>query len=123
MAAPEAEAPRFNHYAWTLLTCEIEDLRDPKAALPLAKRAVELTHGQDFASLDTLALALFLTGDVARAIATSEKALGLLPPPSPDDATKRLLIPGAPDMTVAVLRKALEENLARFKAGLTGGKR
>ena len=123
VAAPEAEAPHFNHYAWTLLTCEIEDLRDPKAALPLAKRAVELTHGQDFASLDTLALALFLTGDVARAVATSEKALGLLPPPSPDDATKRLLVPSAPDMSVAEARKGLEENLARFKTGLTGGKR
>ena len=123
VAAPEAEATHFNHYAWTLLTCEIEDLRDPKAALPLAKRAVELTHGQDLASLDTLALALFLNGDVERSVATSEKALGLLPPPSPDDATKRLLVPGAPDMSVAELRKALEENLARFKTGLTGGKR
>jgi len=60
---------------------------------------------------------------VERAVATSEKALGLLPPSSPDDATKRLLVPGAPDMSVAELRKALEENLARFKAGLTGGKR
>ncbi|HZN56838.1 MAG TPA: tetratricopeptide repeat protein, partial [Planctomycetota bacterium] len=123
VAAPNAAATHFNHYAWTLLTCEIEDLRDPKAALPLAQRAVELTHGQDFASLDTLALALFLTGDVARAVATSEKALSLLPPPSPDDGTKRLLVPGAPDMSVAELRKALEENLARFKTGLTAGKR
>jgi tetratricopeptide (TPR) repeat protein len=77
---------------------------DPRAGLrqPRHARARALPHG-----------------DVARAIATSEKALGLLPPPSPDDSTKRLLIPGAPDMSVAVLRKALEENLARFKAGLT----
>jgi len=101
----------------------MEDLRDPKAALPLAKRAVELTHEQDFASLDTLALALFLTGDVARAVATSEKALGLLPPPSPDDGTKRLLLPSAPDMSVADARKGLKENLARFKTGLTCGNR
>lgn len=123
VAAPEAEAGHFNHYAWTLLTCEIEDFRDPRAALPLARRAVELTHGQDLASLDTLALALFLTGDVTSAIATGEKALGLLPPPSPDDATKRLLVPSAPDLSVAELRKALEENLARFKTGLPGGQR
>jgi WD40 repeat protein/tetratricopeptide (TPR) repeat protein len=68
----------FNARAWFLLTCEEEDLRDPKAALPLAERAVELTQGKNAAVLDTLALALFRNGQVERAIENQRKALGLL---------------------------------------------
>ncbi len=77
---PDAEANDFNDHARTLLTCELEDLRDPAAALPLAKRAVEMSNGENTQYLDTLALAYFTAGDSAKAIEKQENAVSLLPP-------------------------------------------
>jgi tetratricopeptide (TPR) repeat protein len=90
---PDASKNGLNQYAWSLLTCELEDLRDPQAALPVAKRAVEMSDGKDSNFLDTLALAYFMTGDTAKAIETQEKAVSLLPN-----------------------RTDLEANLAKFRA-------
>ena len=81
---PDASAMAVNLYAWDLLTCELEDLRDPQAALPVAKRAVEKNGSRDPRILDTLALAYFMTGDTTRAIETQEKAVSLLPPGKSD---------------------------------------
>ncbi|MEE9295741.1 MAG: serine/threonine-protein kinase [Phycisphaerae bacterium] len=76
---PDADAEALNHYAWVLLTCEPEDLRDPAAALPVAQRAVEMTDSTADAILDTLALAYQMTGRLDLAIETQRKALALLP--------------------------------------------
>ena len=73
------------------------DLRAPQAALPIAKRAVEMSGGENARSMDTLALAYFMTGDVAKAIVTQEKAVLLLPAGE------------------SPLRTELEANLAKFR--------
>ena len=77
---PDANAPDLNRYAWLLLTCEREDLRDPQAALSIAKRAVEMSGGDNATILDTLALAYQMTGDFDKAVETQRKAVHLLPP-------------------------------------------
>jgi len=74
-----------------LLTCDLEELRDPTAALALAEKAVEAMGGQEPAILDTLALACFRTGAVDRAVETQRKALALLPP---DRTTFRTTLEG-----------------------------
>ncbi len=74
----EADAGALNDYAWILLTCEPPDLRDPAAALPYVKKAVEMSKMRQPAILDTLALAQFLLGDVDAAIETERQALSLL---------------------------------------------
>ena len=85
---PGADADALNTHAWALLTCEPADLRDPEAALPAAKRAVELSGGQNPAMLDTLALAHARTGDLDQAIETQRRAMAML---SPNDM--QLLVP------------------------------
>jgi tetratricopeptide (TPR) repeat protein len=98
---PDANANDLDEYAKFLLTCEPEDLRDPQAALPLAKRAVEMSAGQAAAILDTLALAYFMTDDTPKAIETQEKAVSLLPPEE------------------SPLRAEYEANLAKYRAALS----
>ena len=73
-------------------------MRDPKTALPIAKRAVEKSEGSNPDILDTLALAYFMTGDTARAIETQEKVLALMP------------------IEDSVNRTEYESRLARFRA-------
>jgi tetratricopeptide (TPR) repeat protein len=74
--------PRYlsatNQFAWGMLTCA-PALRDPKAALALAERLVDKTHGKNSYFLDTLALAQFEAGDIQRAIVTQQASLALLP--------------------------------------------
>lgn len=70
----------LNTYAWLLLTCEPVDLRDPEAALALAKKAADAAGARKPDVLDTLALAYRMTGDLDNAIKTRRQALGLLPP-------------------------------------------
>ncbi len=98
-AAQQANASAFEiqQYARVLLTSKQEDLRDPQAALPVAKRAVKLSGGENAGILDTLALAYFMTGDADKAIDTQEKAVSLLPPEE------------------SQLRTKLEANLAKFR--------
>ncbi len=75
----DASADALNEYASLLLTCEPNDLRDPKAALPIALTANELTDHQNPVYLDTLSLAYHLTGDTAKAIVNQKEAIALLP--------------------------------------------
>ncbi len=98
---PTATASDLNDYAWSLLTWEPADLRNPTAALAYARRAVELTKESDTNILDTLATAYHLTGDYARAIETEEKALSLMKGDSPQ-------------------RTEFQANLTRFKAASKG---
>jgi tetratricopeptide (TPR) repeat protein len=72
---PDADALALHAYAWELLHCEQLDLRNPEAALPVARRAVELDGGTDANILDTLALALQMTGDLDQAIEIQRRAI------------------------------------------------
>jgi non-specific serine/threonine protein kinase/serine/threonine-protein kinase len=81
-----------------LLVSEVEDLRDPKEALALSRRANERTKDSDPAFLRTLARAWFDTGDHARAVATQLRALDRLSAKSPD-------------------RSDYQAELARYRAG------
>ena len=78
-----ATANDKNQSAWTLLTCEPSDLRDPETALRLAIEACAMTNNANHAFLDTLALAQHLTDDTPAAIETEKKALSLLPASAP----------------------------------------
>jgi hypothetical protein len=53
-------------FAKLLLVCEVEDLRDPKEALTLSRRANDQTKETDPVFLRTLAEAWFDTGDRAK---------------------------------------------------------
>ncbi len=73
-------AGALNNYFWNVIDPEIDrkvDQRVAELALKATGRAVELTKGEKFDILDTLAEALFCTGDTAGAIAAEEKALTL----------------------------------------------
>ena len=77
--SPDAKANDYDEYAWLLLNIEPSDLRDAEAALPAAERAVELSERKDTNSLDTLAVAYEMTGDVDKAIETQRETLAMLP--------------------------------------------
>jgi len=68
----------LNDCAWLLLTCEPEDLRDPEAALPMVKKAVEISGGPAPRFLYTLALAYHMSGQIDKAIETQKQAFAAL---------------------------------------------
>lgn len=69
-----------NRYAWLALTCEPEDLRDPRSALRFAGEANDATGHRLSEFLVTLALGHELTGNRPSASAALDKALeNLLP--------------------------------------------
>ena len=81
--------------AWTLLTNDIEELRDPARALGFARRACTLEEaagGKELWSyLDTLALAQHRSGDTGAAVQTQRRAISLIPKENGDpDMPKRL---------------------------------
>ncbi len=68
----------INQYFWNVIDPETKVDPDPRVArlaLEAARRAVELTKGENVAILDTLAHALYWTGDAAEAVEVEEKAL------------------------------------------------
>jgi len=68
----------LNNVFFPLIALELKMDPDPriaKLALEAARRANELTRGKSYFVLDTLAVALYRTGDFAEAAATEEKAL------------------------------------------------
>jgi thiol-disulfide isomerase/thioredoxin len=72
------DAGQLNNVAWTVVDPDKQekfDSRLAQLALQAAKRADELTKGESYNLLDTLACALYLSGDPAGATATEEKAL------------------------------------------------
>src|SRR5262245_21037266 len=72
------DAGQLNNVAWTIVNPDKQDKIDSRVAqlaLQAAKRADELTKGENYNLLDTLAWALYMTGDPAGAAATEEKAL------------------------------------------------
>jgi tetratricopeptide (TPR) repeat protein len=93
---PTTSARAMNRYAWDLLTVEPEEWRDAETALAYAQRAVASTDGKNASFLDTLALAYYRTGHVARAIETQQRAIAQLDP------------------SETSLRRQLEETLATY---------
>jgi thiol-disulfide isomerase/thioredoxin len=74
-------AGALNYYFWNVIDPKLKNPPDPRVArlaLRAARRADELTKSENVANLDTLAEALFLTGDIDQAVTTEEKALKLL---------------------------------------------
>lgn len=86
-AAPD-NAEAANGYAWELLTCKDEALRDPRGALDPARKAAELSAHKNPAILDTYALALFRSGSLKEAVDTQKKAIDLLPAETTAEARK-----------------------------------
>ncbi len=74
---PPINAEMLNEMAWTLLTDERIEKRDPGLALKFAKAAFEACKGQEPDVVDTYARALFDNGRVADAIAHQKKAIEL----------------------------------------------
>ena len=85
-SAADATPVDLDAFAKLLLVCEVEDLRDPKEALTLSRRANDQTKETDPVFLRTLAEAWFDTGDRAKAVETQKRALERLPAESPDRA-------------------------------------
>jgi serine/threonine protein kinase len=97
----DATADDLSEYAYHFLECEPADLREPATALKYAKQSIAKgATGPEY--LDILARAYFLSGDVAQAIATEEKALTSLP--------------NAAQQAVSPMRTRIEAQLAKFKA-------
>ncbi|MHC5108372.1 MAG: protein kinase domain-containing protein [Planctomycetota bacterium] len=76
-------------YGWLLLTCEPAELRDPRAALPVARESVRVFEesggntvywGNPGYAYDALALAHFSLGETQQAVAAQEEAIGTLAP-------------------------------------------
>lgn len=67
----------LNILAWIRATCKDERFRKAEEAVSLAKSACELTRFGHVPFLDTLAVAYAGTGDFAKAVETSEKAMGI----------------------------------------------
>jgi WD domain, G-beta repeat len=78
--APGADAMAMNRCAWELLTIEPAQLRQPAMALPIAKKAIELTEGKNAAMLDTLAKAYYQSGQLTQAIEPQQRVIDLLTP-------------------------------------------
>ncbi|UCE58960.1 MAG: serine/threonine protein kinase [Phycisphaerales bacterium] len=70
----DASASALYSYAWSLLNCELSDLRDPESALPAAQQAVELDNGETRRFFDALALAHLMVGDIDSAIEAEQEA-------------------------------------------------
>jgi tetratricopeptide (TPR) repeat protein len=89
---PNAGPEQWNDYAWLLLTCEPEDLRDPDEARMWATRAVEQAGDLD-AELqglchDTQARAFAMLGDPERAVVTQRRAVEILRTTEDEEVTE-----------------------------------
>jgi thiol-disulfide isomerase/thioredoxin len=85
--AKKDEPQGLNSIFWEVIDPDLKTAPDPRVArlaLKAAERADELTKGEDMAFLDTLAVAQYRTGNLAKAVATEEKALKRLKAEAPD---------------------------------------
>jgi len=71
------DAQGLNNFAWALLTEERYGNEYDEVALKVSKRSNELSGYASWYYLDTLALALFRAGDVAKAVELQSKAVEL----------------------------------------------
>lgn len=79
-SAADASPNSRNSYAWSLLTANPAELRDPAAALRIALEVNDATGFDQPNLVNTLAVAYFLNGQKAKAIETEKKALAKIPP-------------------------------------------
>ncbi len=77
VASAPADARVHNSRAWFLATCADRKIRDGKRAVADARRAVDLSHGDDPSILDTLAAAFAEVGDFPEAVKYQAKAVSL----------------------------------------------
>jgi eukaryotic-like serine/threonine-protein kinase len=79
----DADAMTLNSAAWTLLTNDVVEIRDPIRGLAFAERACAIEEASGGSALwmylDTLALAQHLTGDNESAIASFRRAMTMIP--------------------------------------------
>ena len=73
------DAERLNIAAWELLTEDEFEGQFPDLALKLSKRSNEITNHENWAHLDTLALAKLVNGDADAALKLENKAIELAP--------------------------------------------
>ena len=114
-----ASPPAINEYAWALLTCEHAELRDPKTALTIAKRAVNLSPNPYF--LDTLARAYQMTGHLDDAIETQRRALVQLEPgnfPTREALEESLLKYLEQKQDYAAVEEVLREAVSRYRIAI-----
>jgi hypothetical protein len=81
----------LNAIAWTIVDPDVKrDVakRDLKLAMKAARRANDLTKGENPAILDTLALVLFDSGDAVKALELQEKAMKILGADADDPGMK-----------------------------------
>jgi tetratricopeptide (TPR) repeat protein len=76
---PTSGPVEWNEYADALLKAGFPDLTQPAKALELARNAVVASNRKNPFFLDTMAWALFRTGDSPKAAATEREALALVP--------------------------------------------
>jgi thiol-disulfide isomerase/thioredoxin len=79
----------LNNLAWGVIDPDLKQAPDPRVArlaLKAARRADELSKGEAFNILDTLAVALHRTGDAAGAVTVEEKALNRLKAEGADES-------------------------------------
>ena len=82
------------------------DPRIAQLALKGMRRANELTHGKDLAILDSLAVALYRTGDIQGAIETEENAIKQLDAEKADPSSG---MRKSYEKTLELFRKAASE--------------
>jgi len=95
----------LNNIFFDPIDLELKNDPDPRIArlaLKALKRAEELTKGQDMYVQDTLAVALFRTGDPAGACAAEEKAIEILRGAEPSEANRKY-------------KKTFEDQLTQFR--------
>ncbi len=101
------QADNLNNIAWEVIEPALKQDPDPRVAqlaLKAAQRAVERTNAENHYYLDTLAEALYRTGDASAAVATEEKAIAVL---------KAKTDGNGPDQD-----KELQDHLERYRRGV-----
>jgi serine/threonine protein kinase/Flp pilus assembly protein TadD len=73
-----AEGPSYNNLAWLLITCPLQDLRNPSEAVTLARQAVALLPCCSYC-WNTLGVAYYRTRDWTAAVAALERSMQLHP--------------------------------------------
>ena len=97
-------------YATDLLSCSIEDLRDPKAAVICLQKADKLTKGKDVEVLELLSQACEAANKWPEAIAAGKKALALMRSQPKPDFDRYTTLQERIERLSARLRKRKREN-------------